>query len=291
MFDEDRGTDEQRITSLEERVAELSAQVAQTRDAAATGFRDVSEALMSLLAMVMKGEEQLLIVTEASGRSFALVDSIVEEIQGSVRFLSRQMLKMQLGISDEDIDTMLGDTVAITPESYEDVRAASAIPPRTITNASGQMVTLTFPEGDADIINEQGLFGFFFKVFETDSSGERLEYLDDLAVALFDQGLITDEGSDHFLNITSAWRLGGFPEIKDIAAICKANAITEEYVEIMRHWAAGNGGAFVASAEGADVNGVLLGLLWTAFVLFTAEEAEARLTAHFEKMFETVFKA
>lgn len=250
---------DQRVEMLETYVAKLLAM-----------DTSLLTALVSAEKILMGQAQQIKALEIACNTAFGVTDSTFAEVFEALELLSKQAVKDAFGITDEQLDEITQPGFPMTGDDYNHVMGIEGL---TVYGPSGEEVTLTFPGGDVSIINEQGLFGF--KLIQP---ANMMDYLDDIVVALFEQGLVSDEGSDAILNITEAYRRGTDPDLLDVALVNRAAAVTPEHVATVRLWIEGGAEGFlIQSAEGLDVNGTLLGVLWVAIVIAANKDINSKV--------------
>lgn len=145
---------------------------------------------------------------------------------------------------------------------------------------NGVQMILTFPGGDDCIVNEQGLYGFKLPARSSVDVEVMVEYLDDLCIALFEQGLISDELSDVFLNITSGFRSGEpVPTPDQVERIADAAFWDAGMESSLRMWFENDVEGFFLTDSISDPNAekVLLNALWRIFFNTTQDVMAERI--------------
>ncbi|UVD36618.1 hypothetical protein RCXUPER_200 [Rhodobacter phage RcXuper] len=238
-------------------------------------FRKVPSGNMSGIARLDRIEQVLSCIVTAQVEQSKLLIELYDATEGNDAVISE--IARELVVKSQATAAaleMLGTAVFGPRDGVAEPQAEAPIP--VIKQAilyKGTSFDLTFPKGDDTILDEQGLYGFKLPARSSVTIGGMVEYLDDVCIALFQHGLISDELSDVFLNITSTFRSGNIPSIDLIQRVTDASAWSAEKDEALRLWFEHDVEGFFITDRATDPNaeGVLLYALWSIFYNATSE--------------------
>lgn len=242
-------------------------------------YRKVPSGNMSGIARLDRIEQVLSCVLTAQVEQSKLLIELYDAVEGNdavIAEVARELVvKSQATAAALE---MLGTAVFGPREEAAEKADTSAVIRQSIIY-KGQSVDLTFPKGDDTILDEQGLYGFKLPARSSVTVDVMVEYLDDVCIALFQHGLISDELSDVFLAITSTYQAGGIPSMDLIQRVTDASAWSAEKDEALRLWFEHDVEGFFITDRATDPNaeGVLLYALWSIFYNSTSEVMAIRV--------------
>lgn len=242
-------------------------------------YRKVPSGNMSGIARLDRIEQVLSCVLTAQVEQSKLLIELYDAVEGNdavIAEVARELVvKSQATAAALE---MLG-TAVFGPREEAAEKADTSAVIRQSTIYKGQSVDLTFPKGDDTILDEQGLYGFKLPARSSVTVDVMVEYLDDVCIALFQHGLISDELSDVFLAITSTYQAGGIPSMGLIQRVTDASAWSAEKDEALRLWFEHDVEGFFITDRATDPNaeGVLLYALWSIFYNSTSEVMAIRV--------------
>lgn len=242
-------------------------------------FRKVPSGNMSGIARLDRIEQVLSCIVTAQVEQSKLLIELYDAVEGNDAVISE--IARELVVKSQATAAaleMLGTAVFGPREEAAEKADTSAVIRQSIIY-KGQSVDLTFPKGDDTILDEQGLYGFKLPARSSVTVDVMVEYLDDVCIALFQHGLISDELSDVFLAITSTFRSGGIPSMDLIQRVTDASAWSAEKDEALRLWFEHDVEGFFITDRATDPNaeGVLLYALWSIFYNSTSEVMAIRV--------------
>lgn len=242
-------------------------------------YRKVPSGNMSGIARLARIEQVLSCVLTAQVEQSKLLIELHDAVEGNdavIAEVARELVVKSLATAAAL--EILGTAVFATREEASEEADTSAAIRQSIIY-KGQSVDLTFPKGDDTILDEQGLYGFKLPARSSVTVDVMVEYLDDVCIAMFQHGLISDELSDVFLAITSTYQSGGIPSMDLIKRVTDASAWSAEKDAALRLWFKNDEEVFFITDRATDPNaeGVLLYALWSIFYNSTSEVMAIRV--------------
>lgn len=244
-------------------------------------YRKVPSGNMSGIARLDRIEQVLSCVLTAQVEQSKLLIELYDAVEGNdavIAEVARELVvKSQATAAALE---MLGTAVFGPRDGVAEPQTEASTPViKQSIIYKGQSVALTFPKGDDTILDELGLYGFKLPARSSVTVDVMVEYLDDVCIALFQHGLISDELSDVFLAITSTYQAGGIPSVDLIKRVTDATAWSAEKDEALRLWFENDVEGFFITDRATDPNveGVLLYALWSIFYNSTSEVMAIRV--------------
>lgn len=230
------------------------------------------------LSRVDRLEKMVSILVTAHAEQAVVVSKLEENVLAQTQTL--ELLGMALAAMAQESEVRFeaaANALMVLGRNVFNVDPSPA-QPEPAEDAEGPLV-LRFPHGDTNIVHEQGLVGFRLMASNTVSAVTMLEYLDDVVIGLFEQGLVSDELSDDYLDISLAIRTGQMIDTAKVARIGNSAEWNSEMDAGLAQWhASKDEGVFAFRASDIkDVEGVLLAAVWR--ILFNTLAAGGKTRA------------
>lgn len=242
-------------------------------------YRKVPSGNMSGIARLDRIEQVLSCVLTAQVEQSKLLIELHDAVEGNDAVIAEVARELVVKSQATAAALEMLSTAVFGPREEAAEKADTSAVIRQSIIYKGQSVDLTFQKGDDTILDEQGLYGFKLPARSSVTVDVMVEYLDDVCIALFQHGLISDELSDVFLAITSTYQAGGIPSMDLIQRVTDASAWSAEKDEALRLWFEHDVEGFFITDRSTDPNaeGVLLYALWSIFYNSTSEVMAIRV--------------